>query len=643
MLRRQTAARVRRIVRGTPMTTTLRAALSVLLLVGFYVLALGAVVGLGAATVWAFSEHAGGGAAKLGFFTIVVAVGLVVALVRVARAEKQGTGGVPLAERDAPELWATVRELAQVADTRAPDEIRLVADVNAAVSEDTRLLGLVGGTRRLFLGVPLLQGLSAAQLRSVLAHELGHYSRSHTRLGPLTYRGREAITTTVGQLQGNVVGWLLKQYAKLYVLVSAAVSRRQELEADELSVRVAGRETAQGALREIPVIDAAWGFYTSQYVGLGWEHGLAPTPRGVFGGFDELLRGRAADLADLRADDAPAEQSAWDSHPSIAARVAAMHDMPDGGAPAADDRSATALVPGFATWAERVAVEEVAFGTRAQLPWDALVAAAMPIHDQRTADTLYRAVGRAAGRQQGDLATLLDLLAAGRLDAIARDLVPGAPAAEAREAIVGAVSSALAAAAVGSGAARWRASWTGPATLATPDGTVLDLEEVARLAVDPATTPEARSRLDALGIDVARAVQRDAQATAHGGDVVGGLANVKVDGTYHDVLVLDVGLILTPCPKRTEGGKARLVELVRSAPVADLAARHRYVPYEQIATAVIRKVTPARVDLTLHDGTTLTLHETWSGERLTKDSDEALVAHVAPYVREGEPDAVPAG
>ncbi|MEK8227950.1 hypothetical protein NKG05_20455 [Oerskovia sp. M15] len=43
------------------MSTTLRAALSVLMLVGFYVLALAMVVGLGAATVWAFSEHAGPG------------------------------------------------------------------------------------------------------------------------------------------------------------------------------------------------------------------------------------------------------------------------------------------------------------------------------------------------------------------------------------------------------------------------------------------------------------------------------------------------------------------------------------------------------------------------------------------------------
>ncbi len=629
-------------MKGTPVTTTLRAALSVLLLVGFYVLALGAVVGLGAATVWAFSEHAGAGAAKIGFLTVVVAIGILAALWRVARAEKHPPSGVLLDERDAPELWATVRELAQVADTRPPDEIRLVAEVNAAVNEETRLLGLVGGTRRLFLGVPLLQGLDAAQLRSVLAHELGHYSRSHTRLGPLTYRGREAMVATVQQLQGNVVGWLLKQYTKLYLLVSAAVSRRQELEADELSVRAAGRATAQSALRELPALDAAWGFYGAQYVGLGWDHGYAPAPTDVFDGFSRMLHARAEEISTLRADAPPAEQSRWDSHPSIAARVAAMERMPDV-VVTRDDRPATDLVPGFAARATQVAEEQVDYGSRARLGWDALVATTMPLHDQRVADTLYRAVGRAAGTGRGSLSTLLDVVDAGRLDAVRRDLVPNLPLDEAREELVAATSAALRAAAVTSGAASWQPSWTGPARLVTPSGEELDLDPVAREVLDGAGTTAAREHLVALGVDVTAAAQVGETPTAHGGEIVGGLANVKVDGAPHDVLVLDNGLILVPCPKKTEGGRSRLVGLVQSAPVDRLAAAHRFLAYEQIASAVVRKVTPARVDLTLHDGATVSLHETWSGERLTKDSDEALVAYVMPYVREDQPDAVTAG
>jgi Zn-dependent protease with chaperone function len=213
------------------MITTIRAALSVLMLLGFYVFALALVGAMGVATVLLWQNHSGPNVAKLGFATIVVAVALVIALVRVIRAKPTPMPGLPLSESEAPELWRTVRELAEVANTRVPDEILLIPMVNAAVTEDARMLGLVGGRRRLYVGVPLLQALTVAQLRSVLAHELGHYSRNHTRLGEVAYRGREAIVGTVGQLDGNIVGLLLKQYAKVYMLVAAAVSRRQELEA----------------------------------------------------------------------------------------------------------------------------------------------------------------------------------------------------------------------------------------------------------------------------------------------------------------------------------------------------------------------------------------------------------------------------
>ena len=68
------------------MTTTLRAALSVLLLAGFYVVALAIVAGMGALAWWAFQSDAEAAAAKLGFFAAAVAVAIVVALWKVARA-----------------------------------------------------------------------------------------------------------------------------------------------------------------------------------------------------------------------------------------------------------------------------------------------------------------------------------------------------------------------------------------------------------------------------------------------------------------------------------------------------------------------------------------------------------------------------
>ncbi|WIM96303.1 M48 family metallopeptidase [Actinoplanes oblitus] len=164
------------------MPTALRAAISVVMLAGFYLLGLIqlALVGWLLFEIWTHLH--GVGAAKLSWL-LIAAVGAVVAgLWRAVRAKPGDPHGLVVTPEQAPELWQQVRALAAEVGTRAPDEIRLVPEVNAAVDEDTKLLGLLGGTRRLFIGMPLLQTFSVDQMRSVLAHELGHYSGSHTRL-----------------------------------------------------------------------------------------------------------------------------------------------------------------------------------------------------------------------------------------------------------------------------------------------------------------------------------------------------------------------------------------------------------------------------------------------------------------------------
>jgi len=102
------------------MITTIRAAISVLMLLGFYVLALGIIGGLAWASVWLWQEHAGSGAAKLSYITVVVAFGVLVALWRVLRAKLDSASGLPVGPDQAPQLWHTVRDLAAEAKTRAP-------------------------------------------------------------------------------------------------------------------------------------------------------------------------------------------------------------------------------------------------------------------------------------------------------------------------------------------------------------------------------------------------------------------------------------------------------------------------------------------------------------------------------------------
>ncbi|MGC9669105.1 M48 family metalloprotease [Planosporangium sp. 12N6] len=603
------------------MVTTVRAAVSAALLAGFYVLAFGVVAGLGWVAVWLWREHPGAAAGKLSFLVLALAAGIVVALWKVVTTRPEPPDGVVVDERQAPELWAGVRELAAVVRTRVPDEIRLVAEVNAAVTEDSRLLGLRAGRRYLYIGVPLLQALTVDQVRAVLAHELGHYSHSHTRLGALTYRGKAAIVHTIAQVgPKTLAGRLFGLYARLYFLVSLAVSRRMELEADRAAVRAGGSGAAAGALRELPVISAAWGFYLNNYVGWGLDSGHAPT--GVLDGFGRMLAARGDELAQLREKAPDEERSRWDSHPPVGARVAVIERepaVPDSG----DRRPAVALVPLLPELLDAIERSTFDFGDRVRVPFEEYTARAMRMVHQRDADTLYRVAARIAGVSRSDLDTVLDLIEAGRGGELGSALRPGArPEPRADAAALGsALESALAVAVERAGAGRWQHSWSQSATLVGRDGSALDLTPLVAAAVGgPAGAAELRARLHGWGVDTAVARAEQTAATAVGAEVVAAVSDLKsADGLY-DVLVFSTGLQLVPSPgkKHHEQAKRRLYKLAAETAPAELAARAggRFLAFEDIATARLAKRVPVTFEVTMRDGGTVTLRQSLHSEEL---------------------------
>ena len=116
------------------MITTIRAFIAVAMLAGFYLLAFGIVGGLAALAIWLWEAHPGTAAVKLSYVGLAVAAGILIAIWKVARAKPGEPEGVPLPPAEATELWGHTRSIATEVGTRAPDEIRLVAEVNAAVS-----------------------------------------------------------------------------------------------------------------------------------------------------------------------------------------------------------------------------------------------------------------------------------------------------------------------------------------------------------------------------------------------------------------------------------------------------------------------------------------------------------------------------
>jgi Zn-dependent protease with chaperone function len=70
------------------------------------------------------------------------------------------------------------------------------------VTEQAWRAGRGGATRTLYLGLPLLVGLSADELRAVISHEMAHYAGGHARTSMLMHRGVVTLSPTFLLPQG---------------------------------------------------------------------------------------------------------------------------------------------------------------------------------------------------------------------------------------------------------------------------------------------------------------------------------------------------------------------------------------------------------------------------------------------------------
>lgn len=484
------------------MITTFRAALAVVLLAGFYVLVAAITAGIAVLDYYAVRYgHAGG--FKVAAFVTLGGLAMLRGVFVVGLRRNAEQPGVAVSPRDEPELWRTVGALAAQVRTRVPDEIRLVPDVNAAVSEDARFLGLIPGRRHMFIGVPLLLTLSADELRAVLCHELGHYSGSHTRLGGITYRGRTSLIRTIERLGGHaVIRGVFLLYAKLYLRVSQAVSRRQELEADASAVAVAGRRPMGDALRKVRASTATWEFYVNTHCRL-----IGPAqarPADLFAGFYSLYHEPSMGAEVAKLVEAPEERSPYDSHPSLAERLAAIARLPEPSV-RPDPRPALALLAdpqraAIATQASMLTEEVMRLPV---LEWPQIVERGLwSASNAEALKDVFEAVGQMAGTPQPTVDTVLRVLAGGgAADLAARLRFVNWRGDDDADLVSRVVARAFEGLLIKAGRARYVFSWSDLAKLRDARGEEIDLGDAVRRAVeDPARVNDLYSALVALGI-----------------------------------------------------------------------------------------------------------------------------------------------
>lgn len=253
--------------------------------------------------------------------------------------------GRVLQRQEAPTLFAQLEKLGRRMRGPRVHTVLLTDELNAAIVQHPRL-GLFGWEKNyLILGLPLLQVLGEEEALAVVAHEYGHLSGHHSRLGGFIYRFRN----TWGRLQqlseqwndwgSRLIARMFRWYGPYFNAYTFVLARQNEYIADQAAAEVAGAQNAANALMRINIAarfenEEFWPSVDRRVArepeplhdrSAYWTHSLHTI-------LDEDMRARFLDAAAQR------ETDHLDTHPALRDRLAAL-DI------AADLNAARALKP----------------------------------------------------------------------------------------------------------------------------------------------------------------------------------------------------------------------------------------------------------------------------------------------------------
>ncbi|HEX8208751.1 MAG TPA: tetratricopeptide repeat protein [Longimicrobium sp.] len=239
--------------------------------------------------------------------------------------------GRPVTREECPELFRAIDRARGEMRAPALDGVFLTHELNAGVMERPRF-GTVGWTQRyLMLGLPLLYALSEDEMRAILAHELAHLSRQHSRSRRLLARAEATWQVLVTGFTHSFrwASFLFVPFFRWYTPRLEArtqeASRGHEFESDHLAARVSGVAVAARALLRLTLWTVRLERVVWPSVFRGSLERPAPAVDDFLGVLDavgeplgraELERGVRAALRDRTLDS--------HSHPSLADRLEAL-------------------------------------------------------------------------------------------------------------------------------------------------------------------------------------------------------------------------------------------------------------------------------------------------------------------------------
>jgi len=193
--------------------------------------------------------------------------------------------GLELNEVDQPELFEFIRNVASEINTHPPNRVFLTTNVNAYVSQKQNFLSVLFPIgRELTLGLGLINVINVSEFKSLLAHELGHFSQKQMRFKFWVYNFNKAVYNMLYENRGYTrliesfshLHWLLsfpvilnallikrfqsvlRYFYPFFYKAYLALSRQTELQVDAIAAYNNGSANAISLLGKIPIGDKAY-------------------------------------------------------------------------------------------------------------------------------------------------------------------------------------------------------------------------------------------------------------------------------------------------------------------------------------------------------------------------------------------------
>lgn len=197
-----------------------------------------------------------------------------------------------ISRNEEPQLFSIIDEIVKEVNTTFPKKVYLSSDVNASVFYDSSFWSMFFPVRKnLQIGLGLVNSVSKEELKSILAHEFGHFSQKTMKVGSYVYHVNQVIYNMLYDNEGYdklIQGWAnINAYIALFVVLAIKIiggiqwilqkmyelvnksymslSREMEFHADEIAANVTGYEPLKNSLLRLELANHSYNSVLSFY------------------------------------------------------------------------------------------------------------------------------------------------------------------------------------------------------------------------------------------------------------------------------------------------------------------------------------------------------------------------------------------